>query len=101
METITFGPVGTRNVLAALRAEGLAVTWDYPGLAVIHVGTDVEVATGLNGWEYGSVSIIDADGCWQPAEQIDATPHFSGTTSTHVAAAWASWVAGFRASHTS
>lgn len=83
---------------------GLVVTWEYPGCAAIRLrdpadGTAYDVWTGLNGWEYGTVNVLDEDNTWQPVESIVAEPVFPAgpTQAQRVADGWASWVAGFRA----
>lgn len=109
MTTIELNVRQEAHVIGILRRDhGYRVTWEYPGVAVIlitgprHDDPLYSVSTGLNGWEYGSVSRWEHD-TWQPVEHVTAEPVLrsfvlGGTPpSADVAAAWASWVEGFRA----
>jgi hypothetical protein len=62
----------TEQVMAAMRSHGLTVTLQYPGAVEIQVSPTETIWTGLNGWDYGTVNRLDADGTWQPAEHESA-----------------------------
>jgi len=103
--TISLTDAEVDETLRLMERFGLDVSWWYPGMAAItidrarHDDPLYLVTTGLNGWEYGSVSVLDEDSGWQPVEHVTAEPVFGEGTARplRVALAWASWVAGFKA----
>lgn len=83
-------------VLIAMTRAGLQVVWDFPGMAVLSFtrdGVPAQVATGLHGWEYGTLSVLEGD-TWQPVEDVTAEPGLAeGETDPEtIAAAWAAWI---------
>lgn len=81
-------------VLTAMADAGLTVEWEHPGMAVIEITRDLTVATGLHGWEYGSVSRL-VDDCWEPVEDMPAEPEGlteHDTDPTLIAASWRAWI---------
>ncbi len=83
------------RILGEMVIIGLRVTWEYPGLAFIRISDTLTVSTGLNGWDYGTISRLEDD-AWQPVEDDVATPAGLTTRTTDpatIANAWAQWVA--------
>ncbi len=75
------------RILGEMVIIGLRVTWEYPGLAFIRISDTLTVSTGLNGWDYGTISRLEDD---------VATPAGLTTRTTDpatIANAWAQWVA--------
>ena len=78
-----------------LTEQGITATVEYPGAVVILLRPDMQVWTGLCGWDYGTASRLDADNTWQPADDVTAEVdlHEDETDPDRIAAAWAAFVA--------
>lgn len=90
----------TDAVVNGLNSAGVQTTFEYPGAVVLHFANSLgryEVWTGFLGWEYGSISMLDIDGTWQPIEGEAGTaePYLSEdeTDTAKIVSAWAAWVA--------
>jgi hypothetical protein len=79
-------------VLDAMAGAGLSVSWEFPGLVRIELDPTTSVATGLHGYEYGSVSILK-DNMWdESTEPADVAVSEGETDPKVIATAWATWV---------
>lgn len=87
-------PAEPTAILDALFAHGFNVTWDWPGLARLHITPTIQVNTGLHSWAYGTASRLIAH-AWEPAEDVDEYATLDiGEDETDpgtIAKAWAAW----------
>ena len=81
-------------VMDAMAALGLDISWDYPGIVRIMVDPVTSVATGLHGYEYGSVStLVSGDDMWDESlESADPAISEGETDPATIARGWADWV---------
>lgn len=90
----------TRRLYAVadqLLARGIPATVEYPGALSVRLAPTVDVWTGLTGWDYGTVSRLDRDNCWQPDEDAVAEVDVPEdcTDPEQIAAAWAAFAAAW------
>jgi len=87
-----FNIVDHDAIMDAMAGAGLSVTWEFPGLVRIELDPTTSVATGLHGYEYGSVSVLK-DNMWdESTEPADVAVAEGETDPKVIAGAWATWV---------
>ena len=81
------------RVAELLYQYGRYATVEHPGCVVIRLDDEHEAWTGLNGWNYATVNVLEDD-AWQPdegTEYPDAEIDQDSEDAEAIAAAWAAW----------
>ena len=76
-------------VVQQLRTDGFDASLDYPGIVTIVLDDSTFVATGLHGFEYGTIYRKTAEsGTYFPTNSIDVDLGIMSLTAEEVAALW-------------
>lgn len=77
------------EVHAILTDRGVNVTMEWPGALALRLDPSHDVWTGLCGWDYGTLNVLDPDGsCWQPLDAPADVEVPDGSTASQIADAW-------------